>query len=80
MSHIVIWIIAYLLTGLSYVTRDANEPVSNQPSALQTTGGAVAMLMIWPLIALAFSKARAFSHTVLFAIFGGIGEVVRLVR
>lgn len=76
MSHIVVWIVAYLLTGISYVTRDAKEPAWNRPRSLQTSGGAAVMLLGWPLIALAVSKARAFSHVVLFAIFGGIGEVI----
>ena len=78
MGHLVIWIVAYLLSGLSYVTSDAKEPAWNQPRALQTVGGVIATLLTWPLIALTFSKARAFSHIVLFAIFGGIGEVIRL--
>jgi hypothetical protein len=77
MSHIVVWIVAYFLTGISYVTRDAKEPVWNRPRALQTIGGVVTMLLTWPILALHFSKARAFSHIVLFAIFGGIGEAIR---
>jgi hypothetical protein len=74
----VIWIGAYLLTGLSWVTRDTKEPAWNQPRALQTVGGAFVMVLTWPLIALPYNKARVFSHIILFAIFGGIGEVIRL--
>ena len=56
MSHIVIWIIAYLLTGLSYVTRDAKEPDWNRPRSVRTTGGVIMMLLTWPLLALASGK------------------------
>jgi hypothetical protein len=79
MSHIVIWNVAYLLTGLSYVTRDAKEAAWNRPRYVETAGGVVGMLLTWPLVALAVSKARAVSHIALFAILGGIGEVIRQV-
>jgi hypothetical protein len=79
MIHTVIWVVAYFLTGLSWVTRDAKEPVFNRPSYLKTTGGAVRVMLGWPLVVfLPLSRARAFSHAVLFAIIGGIGEIIGL--
>jgi hypothetical protein len=79
MSHIVIWIVAYLFTGLSYVTRDMKEAAWNRPRYVETISGVVMTLLTWPLIALFVSKARAVSHVVLFAMVGGIGEVIRQV-
>jgi hypothetical protein len=81
MSHAVIWIVAYLFTGLSYVTvtRDAKEDVFNRPRYLLTTGGSFRAMLAWPFIAfMGNSAARAFAHAVLFAIVGGIGEVIGL--
>jgi hypothetical protein len=44
---------------------------------VENTGGTVVMLLMWPLLALAISKAKAFSHAVIFVLFGGIGEAIR---
>lgn len=77
MGHLVVWVVAYLFTGLSLVTLNAGEPAWNRPRALQTAGGTVAMLLTWPFVALAHSTARCFSHVVLFAIVGAGGEVIR---
>ena len=75
MIHTVIWIVAYLVTGLSYVTRYAKEDVFNRQIYLLTTGGSFRAMLARPLIALmANSAARAFAHAVLFAIVGGLAK------
>ena len=74
--NIVVLIVAYCLTGLSYVTRDMKEPAWNRPRALQTPGGAALMLLAWPIVAFNHSPGRAISHFLLFIIFYGIGSLL----
>ena len=77
MSHIVILVVAYILTGLSHMTRHANEPEWNQPRALQSINGTVMMVLMWPVLAYYDGgKARIFSHLILLTVFWGFGEII----
>ena len=46
MSHLVIWAIAYLFTGFSYMTRDASmEPAWNRPRYVQSNRSSLVVTM-----------------------------------
>jgi hypothetical protein len=76
MGQALIWISAYLFTGLSYATYVGEEPEWNRPRALESKAGCIGMIFLWPMSALMSGWARVFSHIILLLLVGGIGEAI----
>lgn len=76
MANTVVWVIAYVITGISFTTYMMGFEDWNQPRALRSTGGIIWMTLGWPLITLTHSRARAIAHVMLFLIYRVLGELI----
>ncbi len=46
------WIIAYFVAGEGFVSKEASEPVYNQPGYVRSKKGRWAVRLLWPLVSI----------------------------